>query len=69
MKDIRDCPWTLEMLNGNETRVYTCNRFKAGITNVRKAYPHAPVYIWTLQFPDGHCQEMDLAEVNKLINS
>lgn len=68
-KDIRNCPWTLEVLNGKQARVYTCDGVKAGVTEVKRAYPHAPVYIWTLQFPDGHCQEMDLAEINKLINT
>lgn len=66
-KDIKYCPWAIDTLNGHTTRVFKHNGYRCGLTKVKRTYPHAPVYVWTLQFPDGHYQEMDLAEVNKLI--
>lgn len=65
--DIRCYPYTIGILNGHTAKIFKYNDYKCGLTEVKRAYPHAPVYIWTLQFPDGHYQEMDLAEINKLI--
>ena len=70
MKDIRLQPWTIEPLNGMLARVYHYRGFKCWLSEVKQNYPHASVYLYTLQHPNGYCQrKMDLAEVNKLIDA
>ena len=71
MKDIRLCPWTLENIEGSElARVFHHKGFRCWLSVIKKDYPHAPVYKYTLQHPNGYCQRnMDLAEVNNIINN
>jgi hypothetical protein len=66
-KDIRFYPWTIEKLGGTTTRVHHYKGYKCGLVNCSRNYPHAPVYTWVLQFPNGHCEYLDLAEANRVI--
>lgn len=69
MKDIRLCSYTIETVDGGKlARVYHHNGFKCWLSEVVNNYPHATVYKYTLQHPNGYCQKnMDLADVNKII--
>lgn len=69
MKDIRLCPYRIETVDGgNLARVYRHNGFKCWLSEVVYNYPHAAVYKYTLQYPNGYCQRnMDLSDANKVV--
>lgn len=63
-------PWTIELLNGVTTRVYHFRGFKYGLTRHFHRLPHAPVYLYTLVYPDGYVVEnLDISEVCRIILS
>lgn len=67
-KDIRYCPWEVSTIGGIQTRVYRCYGYECGVTAVHINYPHAPVYYYSLKYPDGTIRHnLDIAEVNEII--
>lgn len=68
--DIRFCPWEVSIIDGIKTRVHRYNGYECCVTVVYTNYPHAPIYYYSLKYPDGKIQRnLDLSEVNKIIFS